>query len=76
MRANQKMTRVGFEPTPSVEDQELIQVAAKVNLNLTPWTARPSCHLVFDGSVYCLSRGQYWLMGEYTYLYGVLFWID
>ena len=32
------MTRVGFEPTPSYDDQEAVKLGIKVDLNLTPWT--------------------------------------
>ncbi|PWY95083.1 hypothetical protein BO94DRAFT_581426 [Aspergillus sclerotioniger CBS 115572] len=32
------MTRVGFEPTPSNDDQEAVKLNIKVDLNLTPWT--------------------------------------
>ena len=32
------MTRVGFEPTPSYDDQEAVKLSIKVDLNLTPWT--------------------------------------
>ena len=32
------MTRVGFEPTPSNDDQEAMKLNIKVDLNLTPWT--------------------------------------
>ena len=39
MRRRKKgMTRVGFEPTPSYDDQEAVKLGIKVDLNLTPWT--------------------------------------
>ncbi|OJI84977.1 hypothetical protein ASPTUDRAFT_41082 [Aspergillus tubingensis CBS 134.48] len=46
------MTRVGFEPTPSYDDQEAVKLGIKVDLNLTPWTNSAilpcSCNTIID----------------------------
>ena len=70
------MTRVGFEPTPSYDDQETVKLGIKVDLNLTPWTN--SAILPWDiickrnsGIWVCLSVCRYIIVGNSWFLLGV-----